>query len=721
MARERPTGSENAADAPKLMSTAVTLAYASAVCAVAMALIALWRSWRSVAIWFFAVGMGLLALESVFLGLATNAVYSEDARFWHICSLAAMSFLPGVWLLFSLSYARGNHREFFRLWRWAVAAALVFPAALLGIFPGWRSVISPVRMNDDALWVFRLEAGGIALYVLFLFWSVAVLMNLERTFQAAVGTMRWRIKFMILALGLLFAVRVYTASQGLATRQIDPSLTWVVCGVLVLACVLMLRSLFRDVSKVAVFPSKAVLRNSLTVVVAGVYLVSLGLYAKLSVWIGPQSFQARAFVLLAALVAVVVVALSERVRMHTRRFISRYFQRPLYDYRTVWRTLTEGTTTRLRQGDLCPAAVTLISQIFQVLSVTIWLVDEKRENLVFAASTSLSAAAAAGLQPQKEEAAAILRALPRHPDPVELETSQAEWAVALRRCTPPQFRTGGGRVCVPLIAGGELLGLIALADRVGGIFFSLQDFELLRCVGDQVAAGLLNAQLSHKLLQAKELEAFQTMSAFFVHDLKNTASTLNLMLQNLPVHFDNPAFREDALRGVAKTCDHINQLISRLSRLRHDLQIKPVETDLNDVISPLLASWNGVAGVSLVKNLRPCPRLLLDSEQFLKVLTNLVINATEAVPQGGEIRVETSQNSGWAVLLVADNGCGMTPEFLSRALFRPFQTTKKNGFGIGMFQSKMIVEAHGGRIEVESELKKGTSFRVLLPIQRGTK
>jgi hypothetical protein len=68
----------------------------------------------------------------------------------------------------------------------------------------------------------------------------------------------------------------------------------------------------------------------------------------------------------------------------------------------------------------------------------------------------------------------------------------------------------------------------------------LQDFDLLRCVGDQVAAGLLNAQLSQKLLQAKELEAFQTMSAFFVHDLKNTASTLNLMLQNLPVHFDNP-------------------------------------------------------------------------------------------------------------------------------------------------------------------------------------
>jgi len=103
------------------------------------------------------------------------------------------------------------------------------------------------------------------------------------------------------------------------------------------------------------------------------------------------------------------------------------------------------------------------------------------------------------------------------------------------------------------------------------------------------------------------------------------------------------------------------------------------------------------------------------------VVTNLVINATEAVAQSGEVRVETSPRNGWAELLVADNGCGMPPEFLSCGLFRPFQTTKKNGFGIGMFQSKMIVEAHGGRIEVESELKKGTIFRVLLPIEKRTK
>src|SRR5208283_2999290 len=181
---------------------------------------------------------------------------------------------------------------------------------------------------------------------------------------------------------------------------------------------------------------------------------------------------------------------------------------------------------------------------------------------------------------------------------------------------------------------------------------SLQDYDLLKCVGDQIAASLLNSRLSQKLLQAKELEAFQTMSAFFVHDLKNTASSLNLMLRNLPVHFDNPAFREDALRGIAKSGQHINNLIGRLSVLRHDLQIHPEVSDLNDLVSKILASWNGSAAIDMASHLGPIPKFSFDPEQIHKVVTNLVLNAAEAVGAGGQIRVQTSQAEGWVALTV---------------------------------------------------------------------
>jgi signal transduction histidine kinase len=97
-------------------------------------------------------------------------------------------------------------------------------------------------------------------------------------------------------------------------------------------------------------------------------------------------------------------------------------------------------------------------------------------------------------------------------------------------------------------------------------------------------------------------------------------------------------------------------------------------------------------------------------------MTNLILNANEAVGSAGEICVATGQQDGWAIFSVRDNGCGMSKEFMERSLFRPFKTTKKQGIGIGLYQSKMIVEAHKGKIEVESGEGKGTTFRVFLPI-----
>jgi putative PEP-CTERM system histidine kinase len=241
---------------------------------------------------------------------------------------------------------------------------------------------------------------------------------------------------------------------------------------------------------------------------------------------------------------------------------------------------------------------------------------------------------------------------------------------------------------------------------------------VLKCICDQIAAGLLNLRLAQKLLQAKELEAFQTMSAFFVHDMKNTANTLNLMLQNLPVHFDNPEFRADALRGISKTVERVNFLISRLGSIRSELQIKPVEADLNTVIAKALDGWEDVAGINLKKDFSTLPKFPFDPEQILKVATNLIFNAREAVAQNGQVQISTAQKNGFVVFTVSDNGCGMSREFMERQLFRAFQTTKKNGLGIGMFQSKMIVEAHKGRMEVESEAGKGTTFRVMLPLKK---
>ncbi|MES1168818.1 MAG: GAF domain-containing protein, partial [Oleiharenicola lentus] len=272
---------------------------------------------------------------------------------------------------------------------------------------------------------------------------------------------------------------------------------------------------------------------------------------------------------LVMLVLLAVVLQSDRVRLRLRRLVSRHFQRPLHDYRTVWRRFTEGTASHVEPVEFNRAVVRLLAEIFQTLSVTLWQVDERREELTLAASTSVTGRQAEELQPAPAETAAIIAHLRAHPDPVDIEELKADWAAALRRLHPDEFHKGGTRVAVPVGGGGELLAVILLGDRVGGTAFEEQDLDLLKSIADQVASGLLNVRLSQRLLQAREHEAFQTMAAFFVHDLKNAASTLNLMLQNLPDHFDDPAFREDALRGLGKSATHINHLITRLGELRH--------------------------------------------------------------------------------------------------------------------------------------------------------
>jgi putative PEP-CTERM system histidine kinase len=698
------------------MSFDFFLAFCSALLAGMIALATAFRAKSSVAHWSFSIGMGLLGVESFCSAMVAAASQQTGVVKWERLALCSMALLPIFWLLFSLTYSRGNYRQFLSRWRFLLWASLLVP---LGLAIGFFSKLAYFSLEADGTSLLRLGPPGLALTLVFLLSSVLVIMNLESTFRATVGTMRWRTKFMILGLGVLFAARAYTSTQLLLFRSVHHPLLELNSGALLLACALILRSLLRTGHfDLNVYPSHAVLHNSLTVLLAGVYLTIVGVLAKVVAFMGgDSSFERKAFLVLAALVLLTVLLLSDRVRLYSKRFISRHFQRPLYDYRTVWRTFTQATASRVEQADLCNQVVKLVSDVFQALSVSIWLVDERKEKLVFAASTFLSLAKAGDLTLEPADASEVIAALTAHPEPVDLDSSQERWAAALRRSHPEEFRKGGNRICVPMIAANELLGILVLGDRVGGISFSVQDFDLLKSASDQAAANLLNIQLSQRLSQAKQLEAFQAMSAFFVHDLKNTASTLSLMLKNLPVHYQDPRFREDALRGISKTVEHINDLISRLTVLRHDLDVKAAPCDLNELVTQTLNGQDKVAGIELLKELRPIPKVWMDAAQIQKVLTNLVLNAREASPGGGKIRIETSQRNGWAVLGVSDNGCGMSPEFLNRSLFRPFNTTKKKGIGIGMFHCKMIVEAHHGRIEVESELGKGTSFRILLPFE----
>jgi putative PEP-CTERM system histidine kinase len=700
------------------VSLNTVLALAAGMFSAALAAAAACRKQRSVATWCFSAGMLVFALESLFGAIANDTLLPERAVFWATLSLVAKSFLPGVWLTFSLTYSRADYRDFLVRSRWMLAGAFLVPLlALAALYSPFFYVVA----YEPPAHGWRLTLGEPAkiLNILILISTVLILTNIERTFRAAVGTMRWRIKFLVLGIGVIFGARIYTGSQTLLFSHYSLGQLSVETTALLIGCLLIAVAYGRNgFAENDVYPSRAVLHTSVTVLLTGAYLFVVGVLAQIVARFGgTASFPIAALVVLIGVAILAVLFLSDRAQQSLQLFVSRHFKRPQYDFRQIWARFTQSLSVALDETALATIASRSISDTFGALSVSVWLFDEQRERLCRVSSTSdgdqvqtedLTSSIA-----EKELNSARLVELSR---PFDLGRAKEKWARELGKSSS-QFRTGGSPICVPLVGGEHWLGVIVLADRVRGLGYSAEEMDLLKCIGEQVAASLLKLRLTEEIMERKELEAFQTMSAFLIHDLKNAASTLGLMLENLPAHFDNPAFRQDAFRGIGSAASRINDLINRMNALRHELRLEPVKLDLNLVVTEALANLNGTLATKLVTKFDQVPTILADRQQLQSVFTNLVLNARDAVGTDGRITVETTRNGDWVALSVSDNGCGMTEQFIKNSLFRPFRSTKKKGLGIGMFQSKTIVEAHHGKIHVESELGVGTTFRVMLPLK----
>ena len=701
---------------PSTVTSESTLPFIAAVLSAALAVAAVLRNRHSGAAWLFALGMFGLAMDSILTGICLSLIDLEKLAFWQEWALILKAFLVAIWLGFAVTYSRGDAGESFRRWRTLIAIACLLPVAALLGFRG-DLIQTLVRPNSTDLWISFNTAGKIV-NVAILVGTVLVLMNLERTFRSAVGTMQWRIKFLVLGLAVIFGARIYTRSQALVFSGHDNSLTEVEAIGLLVGCLLLgvgyFRSGFREID---VYPSRAVLQTSITVLLVGGYLFVIGVLAQIVArYGGATSFQLQAFLVLVAIALLAVFLLSEKIRQRLKRFVSRHFRRPQYDFRSIWTRFTQSTSNAIDDPTLCAASAELISETFNVLSVGVWLFDEEKDKLRLEASTSRTRNA---MSDDAMELPAIDPGFAKMRKAFDLEKVKDDWGRTLREISETQFSEGGNRVGVPLLAGDRYLGLIILADRVNGVPYTVEELELLECIGDQVASSLLNLRLAKEIMLGKELEAFQTISAFFVHDLKNAASTLKLTLQNLPVHFNDPDFRQDTLRAIGATTNRINQIIERLGTLGSKLELRLSAVDLKLLVEQAIENMNGVPGVEFAKEFEPLPKFMADGEQLRSVVTNLLLNARDAVGERGRIEVKISALDGWAALSVSDDGCGMTPSFLRDSLFRPFKTTKKKGLGIGMFQSKMIIEAHHGSIRVKSDVGKGTTFQVLLPVTSG--
>ena len=701
------------------MNVPTIVSATGAVLCTILAAIAFFRNGRSTVNLSFAAGMIALAVEQVFLLLSTRAPLPSEVLLWEHWRIVAMSALPGCWLLFSLGYGRENYRQFLSRWQWGIYCAFLLPTSLtcFAILTGtFFTRVGHGRASSG--WILPLAQPGILFHIVFLLALVIILANMEKTLRSSFGTQRWRIKFTFLGIGSILAVRVYTTAQALLYSHVDLGLFPLDAGTLVIADLLIFVSLLRSgLRKVDIYVSQEVLYNSLTLVIAGIYLLALGIFAKAAAYFNfGEVLLHNAFWVFLLFLGLAVILLSDKLKHAIRRFVHRHFRRPLHDYRKIWRIFTQRTSSLFEIRDLCDAIAKTVSETFGVSSVCIWLVDQHQERPSLGGSTAISPVQRDELKELEREIGVLLVTMREKLMPLDLH--RPEWENGSDDGTPgpPNSQHPMIRYCAPLSAGGEFLGFMTLNRRIADEPFTPEDFDLLKTIADQAAGILLNHRLYESLGRAREMEAFQTLSTFFVHDLKNIASTLSLTLENMPLHYDNPEFRSDALRIMSKNLDKIRTMCSRMSQLNHKLELDCRPCDLNKVISATLAGLEGVQDRPVVFEPGNVPEIFADREQISKVVLNLILNAFEASSNGREVRITCAREREFAMISVSDNGCGMSRQFMEKHLFHPFKTTKERGLGIGLYHCKMIVEAHRGRIEVESTEGAGTTFRVLLPV-----
>ena len=694
------------------MSAVLQLPFVAGMFSLLLAGVSLVRRQPTPATWLFSAGMIALGVDSLLTGLVLRAAGPTQAVRWLLASAVVKCSIPVIWLGFSLTYSRTDYRELLHRWRAALVLVGVAPIAILVAIREQLVQLVPGESTES---VIRLEYGPMAgvLNATLLVAFVFILMNLEQTFRAAVGTMRWRIKYVVLALVVIFGARLYVRGQVILFSAPDISLWPIEAAALLIGCLFLTLAYTRTGwREIDVHPSSAVLRSSLTVIIVGGYLFVVGLLAVVvRRFGGAEFFQLQALVVLAGMAGLAILLLSDRARQRLQAFVARHFSKAQHDSVRVWSLFSQRLASVTDEAGLCAVTAKLVSETFNVLSVTVWLRNEETGQFALGNSTAsaesrrsadtLSPAVAAGIQ--------------QLASPFDLDVVDEEWAEELRRHNPASFPNGGNRLCVSLLAGSQNLGVLVLADRINAATYTAEELELLKCIGDQITSVLLNLRLAGELARGKEMEAFRTMSAFFVHDLKNAAASLNLMLKNLPIHFDDPQFRQDTLRGIGNTAQRIDDMIGRLSAVRQHTETIRTDTDLNQIVIATLAGVD-MKGVEVVRDLGTVPPIRADGEQIRSVVANMVLNAREALGAGGRIEVRTQHRGNRVVFSVIDNGCGMTPAFVRDSLFRPFQTTKQKGLGIGLFQSRAIILAHGGGVRVESEVGKGTSFHASFPV-----
>lgn len=460
--------------------------------------------------------------------------------------------------------------------------------------------------------------------------------------------------------------------------------------------------------------SRTAVFHASTLVFAGGYLLFLAMGGYYVRALGGNWGEAlQVLFLTISLVFLATLLLSRRIRARLMVLISQNFFDYKYDYREEWLKMTRELANLSNDPPLPERVIRILAGLVESNGGAMWLKGE-RDAYVLKAAVNLSTPKHTIIDHDAE----LVRFF-----------SDREWIVDLHEygVDPVSYnlleipdaitKTPDAWLIIPLYLGNDLYGMAVVGNPYARVELNWENFDLIKVVARQTCNLLAQADAQNRLSRAMQFEAVSKASAFMVHDLKTVIAQLSLLVKNAPKHRNNPAFIDDMINTTDHAVRKMSSLVDHIRRPGKDEEDQRQLLNLTTLVQDLVEHH---------RHQRPSPHLegnvrdamiKADAEQLRSVLGHLVQNAQDATSSDGEISITLKIAKGNVVLFIQDTGTGMTKEFISSQLFKPFESTKGlTGMGIGAYQAREYIRKIGGNIDVTSEPGIGSCFSVRIPL-----
>ena len=649
------------------------------------------------ALWFAAA-----VLATVAWGLAGLAdQISTKLLTWHV-ALALDQLRYAAWAGFMLLLLRPMASQ---LAPWRARLWQALPGVLLAVGMACNLVLG---------FELGLQAPAArALVITQLAWAVLGLLLVEQVFRNQAEQNRWGAKPLCLGLGVIFLFDIYLFSQALMFGSFDGDALAARSLVHAVAVPLLLMASSRSrrwLTKVQV--SKTAAFYSASLLLIGLYLLfiaAVGYYVRFfgGTWGGAL----QVALLFAALVLLLVLVFSGAMRARLRVFLGKNFFSYRYDYRLEWLRFTAMLSTKSAPQEVGALVVRGLANMVECSAGSLWFKALGDDQFVQSATWNLP-----DLPVREPVDSPFSRLMGERDWIVDLGAARAGNGAAEETALVPSWLDDlpGAWLAVPLLVGDDMLGFVVLARPRTDVALDWEVRDLLKTAARQAAGFLAQMHATEALLEARKFDAFNKMSAFVVHDLKNIITQLSLMMKNAERHRDNPEFQADMLMTVESSLEKMRQMMLQLREGE-----KPAGAASGVELVPILQRIEAAArqrGRQLDMQLDDKVATRGHAQRLERVIGHVVQNALDATPNSGRVHVRVAQAAGRALVEVGDTGTGMSPEFIQHRLFRPFNSTKASGMGIGSYESFQYIKELGGSIDVKSELGQGTVVTLLMPL-----